>query len=116
MLGCQLYVKEITSRPTIAERDVTLEEGDVVLRINHLPADNMTLKEANKILDVARERLSLTVRREPNIAGLDGKGMCGFVGQRMCGFVGQRVASGREGQSAAVVGEWNRCSVCLGWW
>ncbi|XP_037082457.1 tight junction protein ZO-1-like [Pollicipes pollicipes] len=73
VLGCQLYVKEITGRPAIAERDVTLQEGDVVLRLNHLPADGMPLKEARRILEAAKERLSLTVRRQPSAAALQGK-------------------------------------------
>lgn len=56
------------------ERDVTLQEGDVVLRINQQPAEGLTLKDARKLLDAARERLSLTVRRDPVPAGLLEKG------------------------------------------
>ncbi|XP_043195405.1 tight junction protein ZO-1-like [Amphibalanus amphitrite] len=69
LLGWQPFVKEIVRRPSIVERDVTLHEGDVLVRINDQPTDSMTPKEVKKLVDAARERLSLTVRREPSAAG-----------------------------------------------
>ena len=33
VLGCRIYIKEITSRSLI-EKDASLQEGDVVLKVN----------------------------------------------------------------------------------
>ena len=64
MLGCQIYVKEILHPAALPERDA-LQEGDVVMRINQLSTDNMSLKEARKLLEAAKERVHLLVRRQP---------------------------------------------------
>ena len=73
MLGCKIYVKEITSRAG-AGAGAELQEGDVLLRINQLPAtDGMTLKEARKLLDAARDRVQLLVRRETGGRSADGQ-------------------------------------------
>lgn len=64
VLGCRIYVKEITSKVTV-EKEGSLKEGDVVLRINSNSTDNLTLKEAKKLLESTKERLSLVVRRDP---------------------------------------------------
>lgn len=42
----------------------TVQEGDVILKINNLPADNLNLKEAKKLIESSKEKLHLTVRRE----------------------------------------------------
>ncbi|XP_037080628.1 tight junction protein ZO-1-like [Pollicipes pollicipes] len=66
VLGCKIYVKEITNRSATSDREAaTLQEGDVVLRINQLATDGMTLKEARKLMEAAKERVHLVVRREP---------------------------------------------------
>ncbi|KAK4292853.1 hypothetical protein Pmani_034414 [Petrolisthes manimaculis] len=64
VLGCRIYVKEITNRAAF-EKDGSLKEGDVILRINANSTDGMTLKEAKKLMDGTKERLSLVVRRDP---------------------------------------------------
>ncbi|XP_065338981.1 tight junction protein ZO-1-like isoform X6 [Cloeon dipterum] len=61
VLGCRLFVKEVGSRC----REAGLREGDILLSINALPTENMTLKEAKKLMDATKERLNLVVRREP---------------------------------------------------
>ena len=63
MLGCRIYVKEILNR-TIADRDGGLKEGDVLLKINSTSTDNLSMKEARKLVDGTKERLQLLVRRE----------------------------------------------------
>jgi tight junction protein 1 len=57
VLGCRLFVKEVGSRC----REAGLREGDVLVSINALPTDNMTLKEAKKLMDSTKERLNLVV-------------------------------------------------------
>ncbi|XP_042227787.1 tight junction protein ZO-1-like isoform X9 [Homarus americanus] len=64
VLGCRIYVKEITNKASV-EKEGNLKEGDVLLRINSNSTDNLTLKEAKKLLDSTKERLSLVVRRDP---------------------------------------------------
>ncbi|XP_069952184.1 tight junction protein ZO-3 isoform X9 [Cherax quadricarinatus] len=64
VLGCRIYVKEITNKASV-EKEGSLKEGDILLRINSNSTDNLTLKEAKKLLDSTKERLSLVVRRDP---------------------------------------------------
>jgi tight junction protein 1 len=59
VLGCRLYVKEVGSR----SREAGLREGDALVSINALPTDNMTLKEAKKLMDSTKERLNLVVSK-----------------------------------------------------
>ncbi|KAI1292645.1 Tight junction protein ZO-1 [Halotydeus destructor] len=65
VLGCRLYIKEITNRSLI-EKDSSLQEGDVILKINNLSADGINLKEAKKLMDAGKEKLHLVIRREQN--------------------------------------------------
>ncbi|XP_045118000.1 tight junction protein ZO-1-like isoform X7 [Portunus trituberculatus] len=64
VLGCRIFVKEITNKASV-EKEGSIKEGDVVLRINSASTDNLTLKEAKKLLESTKERLSLVVRRDP---------------------------------------------------
>lgn len=58
VLGCRLYVKEVT-------RDNTgVKPGDVLTRIGSVATDNMTLKEAKKLMDQCKDRLSIVVTRD----------------------------------------------------
>lgn len=80
VLGCRIYVKEITNKASV-EKEGSIKEGDVVLRINSTSTDNLTLKEAKKLLESTKERLSLVVRRDPPPSmlappDLTVKGMC----------------------------------------
>lgn len=63
VLGCKLFVKEVTRENTGAK------PGDVVTRIGGLAADNMSLKEAKKIMDQCKDRLSVVVSRESPLNG-----------------------------------------------
>ncbi|XP_044582473.1 tight junction protein ZO-1 isoform X1 [Cotesia glomerata] len=58
VLGCRLYVKEVT-------RENGAKPGDLLTRIGGVAADNMSLKEAKKIMDSCKDRLSVVVTREP---------------------------------------------------
>ena len=64
VLGCKIYIKEITSR-SVADKEGSLQEGDLVHRINNLSLDGLSLKEARKLLDSAKDKLEMTVRRDP---------------------------------------------------
>ena len=64
VLGCKIYIKEITGR-SVADKDGNLQEGDLVHKINNLSLDGLSLKEARKLLDSAKDKLEMTVRRDP---------------------------------------------------
>lgn len=57
VLGCRLYVREVTRDGTGAK------PGDIVTRIAGVQADNMSLKEARKLMDQSKDRLSVVVSR-----------------------------------------------------
>lgn len=63
ILGCKIYIKEIIGK-TVAEKDGILKEGDEVTKINGNGLENLTLKEAKKVLENSKDRLDLTVKRE----------------------------------------------------
>lgn len=58
VLGCRLYVKDVTREGT------GLKIGDVLTRIGGVDATNMNLKEARKIMDQSKERLAIVVSRD----------------------------------------------------
>ncbi|XP_048478181.1 tight junction protein ZO-1 isoform X4 [Plutella xylostella] len=67
VLGCKLYVKELTlrAREQLNQAGQGLCEGDVVTKINNTPvSDAMTLKEAKKLVESCKDRLNLVVTRE----------------------------------------------------
>lgn len=64
VLGCKIYIKEITGR-SVAEKEGSLQEGDLVHRINNLSLEGLSLKEARKLLDSAKDKLDMTVKRDP---------------------------------------------------
>ncbi|CAG0880498.1 unnamed protein product [Darwinula stevensoni] len=66
ILGCKIYVKEITSR-SLAEKEGALQEGDTILKINSCSTENMSLKEARKLVEGSREKLHLTVKRQQGL-------------------------------------------------
>ena len=64
VLGCKIYIKEITNR-SVADKDGNLQEGDLIQKINNMSLDGLSLKEARKLLDSAKEKLDLMVKRDP---------------------------------------------------
>ncbi|XP_025406853.1 tight junction protein ZO-2 isoform X3 [Sipha flava] len=65
VLGSRIFIKEGTKGG-----DNSVQEGDVLLKINnHSVTDGMTLKEARRLIESAKDKLSLTVRREGSANG-----------------------------------------------
>lgn len=58
VLGCRLFVKEVTREGTGAK------PGDIVTRIGGVAVENMSLKEARKMMDQCKDRLSIVVTRD----------------------------------------------------
>ncbi|XP_036148879.1 tight junction protein ZO-2 isoform X2 [Monomorium pharaonis] len=58
VLGCRLYVKEVT------RENIGVKTGDVITRIGSVAADNMSLKEARKLMDQCKDRLSIVITRD----------------------------------------------------
>uniref|UniRef100_A0A182NSN2 Tight junction protein ZO-1 n=1 Tax=Anopheles dirus TaxID=7168 RepID=A0A182NSN2_9DIPT len=82
VLGCRLFIREISSKTKdqLAASGYSLQEGDLVTRIHNTNCnDSMSLKEAKKIIDGCKERLTLAVLREPNGLG-SGYGAGGVAG------------------------------------
>lgn len=75
MLGCKLFVKEISSkaREQLINSSQSLVEGDVIAKINSTGCnDVMSLKEAKKIIDGSKDKLHLTVAKDLGVgAGLN---------------------------------------------
>ena len=49
----------------MADKDGNLQEGDLVQKINNISLDGLSLKEARKLLDAAKDKLDLSVKRDP---------------------------------------------------
>lgn len=65
VLGSRIFIKEGTKAG-----DNSVQEGDVLLKINnHSVVDGMTLKEARRLIESAKDKLSLTVRRDGSSNG-----------------------------------------------
>lgn len=86
ILGSRLYLKELTNRALI-ERDGSgnghgpvFQEGDIVLKINSTSTEGMSLKEARKLMESCKDKLQLTVRRDPAAAGSTGSAMAAMAG------------------------------------
>lgn len=47
-----------------ADKDCAVQEGDVLVKINNHTTDGLSLKEARKLIENSKEKLSLVVRRE----------------------------------------------------
>ncbi|KAL1129730.1 hypothetical protein AAG570_012674 [Ranatra chinensis] len=60
VLGCKIYVKDIGSKLDAN----SLQEGDILLKINNHSTDGMSLKEARKMIESSKEKVNLVVRRE----------------------------------------------------
>jgi tight junction protein 1 len=65
VLGCKIYVREVaTNRATLDGVGGTLQEGDILLKINNHTTEGLSLKEARKLIEASKEKLNLVVRRE----------------------------------------------------
>jgi tight junction protein 1 len=61
VLGCKFYIKEILPE-SVAAAEANLRKGDVLLRLNDLGMEQLSLGEANKIL-VKSGKLHVSVKR-----------------------------------------------------
>lgn len=69
VLGCKIYVREVANRTLLdgsgsKEIGGTLQEGDILLKINNHTTEGLSLKEARKLIESSKEKLNLVVRRE----------------------------------------------------
>ncbi|XP_075935638.1 tight junction protein ZO-2a isoform X2 [Anarhichas minor] len=62
-LGSQLFIKEMTSTG-LACRDGSLQEGDIILKINGTVTENLSLTDAGKLIEKSRGKLQLVVQRD----------------------------------------------------
>ncbi|XP_075684039.1 tight junction protein 2-like isoform X2 [Rhinoderma darwinii] len=62
-LGSQIYIKGL-SNTGLAAKDGNLHEGDIVLKINGILTENMSLTEAQALIEKSRGKLQLVVLRD----------------------------------------------------
>ncbi|XP_072260276.1 tight junction protein 2 isoform X2 [Pyxicephalus adspersus] len=62
-LGSQIFIKEMTDAG-LATRDGSLNEGDIVLKINGTVTENMSLADARKLIEKSRGKLQMVVQRD----------------------------------------------------
>jgi hypothetical protein len=63
VLGCQFYIKDIIPNSSAAS-EANLCRGDILVKLNDLTSEQLTLNEANKILSKSKEtKLNLIVKR-----------------------------------------------------
>ncbi|KAK6635505.1 hypothetical protein RUM44_000757 [Polyplax serrata] len=60
VLGCRIYVREFTRQ----DKDNSIQEGDILLKINNHSTDGLSVKEARKLIENSKDKLSLVVKRE----------------------------------------------------
>lgn len=64
-MGSRIFIKEGTK-----SGDNNVQEGDVLLKVNnHSVTDGMTVKEVKRLIESAKDKLTLTVRREGSANG-----------------------------------------------
>uniref|UniRef100_A0A671N102 Zona occludens protein 1 n=1 Tax=Sinocyclocheilus anshuiensis TaxID=1608454 RepID=A0A671N102_9TELE len=74
-LASQIFVKDI-SPESLAARDGSIQEGDVVLKINGTVTENLSLIDAKKLIERSKGKLKMVVQRDEratllNIPDLD---------------------------------------------
>ncbi|XP_066492497.1 tight junction protein ZO-3 [Tiliqua scincoides] len=62
-LGSQIFIKHITDTG-LAAQDSSLQEGDLVLKINGVACENMSLTETRQLIEQSEGRLTLLVLRD----------------------------------------------------
>ena len=62
VLGCKIYIKDIVGK-SLADKDGILKAGDLVLKINQTALDGLTLKDARKLIETAKDKLDLVIKR-----------------------------------------------------
>ncbi|XP_060088827.1 tight junction protein ZO-3 [Heteronotia binoei] len=62
-LGSQIFIKHITDTG-LAAKDASLQEGDLILKINSVASENMSLEETRRLIEKSDGRLTLLVLRD----------------------------------------------------
>ena len=72
VLGCKIYVKEIV-RKSVADKDGSLHEGDLIYKINNTSMEGLSLKDARKLIEAAKDKLDIVVKRDSPNKIMNGK-------------------------------------------
>ncbi|KAM8889893.1 tight junction protein ZO-3 isoform 1-T1 [Synchiropus picturatus] len=62
-LGSQIFIKHMTGTG-LAAREGTLQEGDLILKINGMTTENLSLLETKHLVEKSRGKLTMTVLRD----------------------------------------------------
>nr|XP_033812599.1 tight junction protein ZO-3 isoform X2 [Geotrypetes seraphini]XP_033812600.1 tight junction protein ZO-3 isoform X2 [Geotrypetes seraphini] len=62
-LGSQIFIKHITDTG-LAAKDSSLQEGDLILKINGITSENMSLADTKRLIEKSDGKLTLTVLRD----------------------------------------------------
>ncbi|KAL4658904.1 tight junction protein ZO-3-like [Arapaima gigas] len=62
-LGSQIFIKHMTGTG-LAAKEGTLEEGDLILKINGITTENLSLLETKHLVEKSKGRLTMTVLRD----------------------------------------------------
>ncbi|XP_056460577.1 tight junction protein ZO-3 isoform X2 [Gadus chalcogrammus] len=62
-LGSQIFIKHMTDTG-LAAKEGTLQEGDLILKINGMTTENLSLLETKHLVEKSRGRLTMTVLRD----------------------------------------------------
>ncbi len=63
VLGCQFYIKDILPN-SLAASEANLCKGDILVKLNEMASEQLTLLEANKLLTKSKEnKINLIVKR-----------------------------------------------------
>ncbi|KAK2192766.1 hypothetical protein NP493_23g04001 [Ridgeia piscesae] len=66
VLAQKVYIKEITGNSVAAEEG-GLKEGDILLKVNNLPIESLSLNEVKKCMDRSRDKLQLVVVKQGSV-------------------------------------------------
>ncbi|KAM9330563.1 tight junction protein ZO-3 [Gastrophryne carolinensis] len=62
-LGSQIFIKHITDMG-LAAQEKSLQEGDLILKINGVTSENMSLADTRRLIEKSKDKLTLTVLRD----------------------------------------------------
>ncbi|KAM4053401.1 tight junction protein ZO-3 isoform 2-T2 [Anomaloglossus baeobatrachus] len=62
-LGSQIFIKHITETG-LAAQEKSLQEGDLILKINGVASENMSLADTRRLIEKSKGKLTLTVLRD----------------------------------------------------
>ncbi|KAJ8311679.1 hypothetical protein KUTeg_011034 [Tegillarca granosa] len=63
ILGCKFFIQEILGN-SLAAQDGGIKEGDLVLKLNNTPLDNLSLIDARKLIEKSKDRLQLLIMKK----------------------------------------------------